>query len=516
MSEIPQKPFINRLFRLFPGQWVLLLFWGLGNTLSELLFLGVLKDLLSFSQSQDSYIPWAMDLFSSEFSLYWAAPLILILLLIFRSVFQAWGIRSYGSLVHLFRQSKIYQLSHMSNMTSLTSWSERREQQHQLESALFATKASLLAALHFLVFLPVILWNSSVLFGVFTLGFLPVVILGSFLRRKLKSSAQDLRNSRAWIFRQLEACAAFQQQWVHPLLLKRNQEVSLQLTREWSEHDLEYYHHSEMVKSQVDFVNSMSVVVVLCVSVLGVHLDWYSLEQVVFFVSALLVSYQPMKSLQLFKNSQVQSEELLQAQDSIHDQLVLPMQDAIEVHPHNIILKDLKLQAGSQVLIDSLSWDIPAGVHVIQGDNGVGKSTLLRSILCFPGESSLVYLDQFPQVPSFATIASSLDQIPGELQQLLGWGQLEINEDNWFELSGGEIQRVLIGLTLSQEADWYILDEPIANVSYAQRSKILQGLQDYCVQQGLNVLMVHHDYPQAHPQVKHWIFNHQGIQGHEI
>ncbi|MFW6149618.1 MAG: ATP-binding cassette domain-containing protein, partial [Atribacterota bacterium] len=47
-----------------------------------------------------------------------------------------------------------------------------------------------------------------------------------------------------------------------------------------------------------------------------------------------------------------------------------------------IILKNIKVSFPGRILFDSLSWQIPAGSRIgLVGDNGVGKTTLLKIIM---------------------------------------------------------------------------------------------------------------------------------------
>ena len=60
------------------------------------------------------------------------------------------------------------------------------------------------------------------------------------------------------------------------------------------------------------------------------------------------------------------------------------------------------------------------------------------------------------------------------------------------ELSGGQQQRVFLARALAQEADLYIMDEPMAGVDAATEKTIFELLRDLR-DQGKTVVVVHHD-----------------------
>ena len=61
------------------------------------------------------------------------------------------------------------------------------------------------------------------------------------------------------------------------------------------------------------------------------------------------------------------------------------------------------------------------------------------------------------------------------------------------ELSGGELQRVMIAKTLSQDAKLYLLDEPSAYLDIEQRLVTSKLIRDFMEQSGKACLIVDHD-----------------------
>jgi iron complex transport system ATP-binding protein len=61
------------------------------------------------------------------------------------------------------------------------------------------------------------------------------------------------------------------------------------------------------------------------------------------------------------------------------------------------------------------------------------------------------------------------------------------------ELSGGEIQGLLIARVLAQETEAILLDEPTANLDIGRQIEILDLITDLCRQNNLAVLAALHD-----------------------
>src|SRR6476620_10301498 len=72
-------------------------------------------------------------------------------------------------------------------------------------------------------------------------------------------------------------------------------------------------------------------------------------------------------------------------------------------------------------------------------------------------------------------------------------GTLELAERPVDELSGGQRQRVWIALTLAQETDVVLLDEPTTFLDVAHQIDVLDLLRDLRRRHGTTVVMVLHD-----------------------
>lgn len=169
-------------------------------------------------------------------------------------------------------------------------------------------------------------------------------------------------------------------------------------------------------------------------------------------------------------------------------------------------------------------WDITCAflsgkMTAIVGPNGAGKSTLLKALLGFvPIASGLIdrkeieiaYVPQkkeidldFPitvfevvlmgcykRLSFFKWIGSKEKQKALAVMKSLNIEHLKHTQIS--ELSGGQLQRVIVARALLQEADFYILDEPFTGIDFATENDLI-ALFRQLKQEGKGVVLVHHD-----------------------
>lgn len=193
--------------------------------------------------------------------------------------------------------------------------------------------------------------------------------------------------------------------------------------------------------------------------------------------------------------------------------------------------RGLALSYGRERIIENLSLQIPVGqITVFVGSNGCGKSTLLRSIcrLLKPDEGSvlldgkdisrlstkevakrLAILPQGPVAPEGLTVAELVRQGRYPHQS---WMQMWSDEDERLvkkaledtkltqladhavdALSGGQRQRAWIAMTLAQQTNILLLDEPTTYLDMAHQIEILDLLYELNEREGRTIVMVLHD-----------------------
>lgn len=193
--------------------------------------------------------------------------------------------------------------------------------------------------------------------------------------------------------------------------------------------------------------------------------------------------------------------------------------------------KDLTLSYGERTIIDELNIDIPKGeISVFIGGNGCGKSTLLRSIarllkpkhgsVLLDGEAisrlstkevarKMAILPQSPTAPEGLTVLQLVKQgrYPHQtwlkqwshkdeeiVQDALKATKMEeLQHRKVDELSGGQRQRAWIALTLAQDTDIILLDEPTTYLDMTHQIEILDLLFELNEKEQRTIVMVLHD-----------------------
>ena len=151
---------------------------------------------------------------------------------------------------------------------------------------------------------------------------------------------------------------------------------------------------------------------------------------------------------------------------------------------------------GSRIQITGLELQ-PGKTTVIFGPNGAGKTTLLRHLVRELGSSGTVaYIQQRPHMfrgSAGFNLGLGLESEPAararQLADRLGVGGLLDHPAP--SLSGGEKHRLVLARTLARPADWYLLDEPMAPIDFAERREILTLLTTEL--EGRSAVVVSHD-----------------------
>ncbi len=196
--------------------------------------------------------------------------------------------------------------------------------------------------------------------------------------------------------------------------------------------------------------------------------------------------------------------------------------------------ENLSLAYDNHTIIVDLHLAIPTGkITVLVGPNGCGKSTLLRGLarLLSP-RCGHVYLDgKAIHTMSSKTLAKQLGILPQSpnapegltVRELVAQGRYP--HQHWFQqwsatdeaitaaamtttnildladrpldtLSGGQRQRAWIAMTLAQETDILLLDEPTTYLDLAYQIEVLDLLRELN-EAGRTIVMVLHDLNQA-------------------
>ncbi|MBU1204084.1 MAG: ribosome biogenesis/translation initiation ATPase RLI [Nanoarchaeota archaeon] len=142
------------------------------------------------------------------------------------------------------------------------------------------------------------------------------------------------------------------------------------------------------------------------------------------------------------------------------------------------------------------------------GANGLGKTTFLKILagLIEPdsgeiGAVDISYKPQYLDLNIEGTVEEVLKKEAGSLYDS-GWYRQNILEklrlgkvmhNEVRTLSGGELQKVYIALTLSKKADVYVMDEPSAFVDVEDRIKVAEIIKEFIVKNEKCAIVVDHD-----------------------
>lgn len=199
--------------------------------------------------------------------------------------------------------------------------------------------------------------------------------------------------------------------------------------------------------------------------------------------------------------------------------------------PPAVLVKHLQVAYGRQPVLQDLSMEVPEGAFfIIIGPNSSGKTTLLKAMAgaLKPQQGQVEIwgtpVRHYPKRALARLVAVVPQRVPADIpfsvQEVVlmgraphvGWLGLEKQRDLELareamaitevahlgrrplqQLSGGELQRVIIARALCQQPRLLLLDEPTANLDPGHQVNIMDLMTRLQEERGLTVVMVSHD-----------------------
>jgi iron complex transport system ATP-binding protein len=215
-----------------------------------------------------------------------------------------------------------------------------------------------------------------------------------------------------------------------------------------------------------------------------------------------------------------------------------------------LALKATGIEAGygARKILKGVELNVPRGkITTLIGPNGCGKSTLMKACTRLLGLDAgqviingkqlaelstkqlarqLAILPQAPTAPENLTVRDLVEQ--GCYARVGPFGMLKrqdheaindaiakveltryINTDV-DSLSGGERQRAWVALTLAQQTDFLVLDEPTTYLDIGHQLEVLELIRTLNTKDAMTVVMVLHDLNQASQFSDHLVVLKQG------
>ncbi len=195
---------------------------------------------------------------------------------------------------------------------------------------------------------------------------------------------------------------------------------------------------------------------------------------------------------------------------------------------HCLKLKDITVRTGDTTLIENINLHIHCGkLTAIIGRNGAGKSTLIKAILGeikYEGkvefrtiskdiltDLTVGYVPQHINIADgtptsvYDLFASYISNIPvflhkskrlkeNIMNRLSLFGASELVDKKVGELSGGELQRVLLSIACTPVPNLLLLDEPVSGIDINGMDLFYKNLAMLRENYDLAMILVSHDF----------------------
>lgn len=176
-----------------------------------------------------------------------------------------------------------------------------------------------------------------------------------------------------------------------------------------------------------------------------------------------------------------------------------------------ISVNNLTVMKGKRTLLSNVSFEVQEGEAVsVIGPNGAGKTTLIRAIIgaILPSSGTILrrpglrlgytpqklQLEQLMPMPVDRFLALSGERNRRKRADMLArCDAAALQSARLTDLSGGEMQRVLLARALMRDPNLLILDEPTQGLDQPGEARFYRLLNEVRAESGVSVFMVSHD-----------------------
>lgn len=173
--------------------------------------------------------------------------------------------------------------------------------------------------------------------------------------------------------------------------------------------------------------------------------------------------------------------------------------------------RDVHFARAGRTILDGIDLDLaPGEIVTLIGPNGAGKTTLVRILLGLerPDRGTVTRrdgltvgyapqrFDRDPAIPMtvarFLALGSRHTQMEAEAA-LSEVGAARVIGQQLSQLSGGELQRVVLARALLRQPKLLVLDEPVRGVDYTGEAELYDLIGRIRNARGVGILLVSHD-----------------------
>lgn len=176
-----------------------------------------------------------------------------------------------------------------------------------------------------------------------------------------------------------------------------------------------------------------------------------------------------------------------------------------------LTLDNVNYRTKDKTILKDVSFSLERDkILTLLGPNGAGKSTLVKIVLGllkptsgqvkFNGKTRIGFVPQkiHPEKSIPMTVTGFLNLSPGanklKIKELLARFEIDyLTNQSIHQLSGGEMQRVLLVRALLNNPDLLVLDEPMQGVDVTGQIELYKMLKDIRTQLNCGILLVSHD-----------------------